>query len=550
MMGALKGKKIPTKNNRSSNKGRLSLSLVILYALVALIFFYIVAMCLIAKHANKFDNISKSNNSSPPPLVGFQPYNNDKNRNKIVVNNDKNPSPKENKASHDRILTAYLEPIVDEKKWSRKPLPARDAKADDLIRTAFPRVNSCSRLIEQFPADDFPDADPFLPWIHDIFPTHDGKFIQIVAQNKRRCKTGRSSKEKEIYQHLAPQVALFQHVSVKRIHQAGDKDSSSTSTRYRLASHDEADQDGMATRFICRFSNGEETLSVFNFSYEWASHRKRQRVVFHKNETDNKQIHTSQLLFRCPVPASLVETVRTGTSVVEDWATIFLDIIPIRTPTRYGAPNEYLTPYYKEFRASEGAFDPVVEWGKNHTLPLIENSGRWQNIPICKPSLLTYGNKIDEAAVLAPAGLTEKAPVKQNRLVSCLWASAGYSTRGNRHAINDGQRRLLEWIAYNKLTGVEHFYLYDNTAAFTTDKSLQFAADMFPNDVTIVKWPSKVCNNNPNNVDSPGERSSQYAAEASCRLRFGPHTEWIAQVRNLKVYAILTDISSLFSSLD
>jgi len=40
---------------------------------------------------------------------------------------------------------------------------------------------------------------------------------------------------------------------------------------------------------------------------------------------------------------------------------------------------------------------------------------------------------------------------------------------------------------------------------------------------------SQICNNNPNNVDSPGERSSQYAAEASCRLRFGPHTEWIGQ---------------------
>jgi hypothetical protein len=45
--------------------------------------------------------------------------------------------------------------------------------------------------------------------------------------------------------------------------------------------------------------------------------------------------------------------------------------------------------------------------------------------------------------------------------------------------------------------------------------------------VTRIEWPSKVCNNNPNNVDSPGERSSQYAAESSCRLRFGPYTDWI-----------------------
>jgi hypothetical protein len=30
-------------------------------------------------------------------------------------------------------------------------------------------------------------------------------------------------------------------------------------------------------------------------------------------------------------------------------------------------------------------------------------------------------------------------------------------------------------------------------------------------------------------VDSPGERSSQYAAESSCRLRFGDHVDWIGQ---------------------
>jgi hypothetical protein len=35
--------------------------------------------------------------------------------------------------------------------------------------------------------------------------------------------------------------------------------------------------------------------------------------------------------------------------------------------------------------------------------------------------------------------------------------------------------------------------------------------------------------NSQNNVDSPGERSSQYAAESSCRLRFGPHVKWIGQ---------------------
>jgi hypothetical protein len=485
------------KNSRSSKKRMLSLSSVILYVLVALVFFYIVVMVLIAKQAKNI------------------------NKNDIQIQIRK-PS-----ETNNRILTAYLEPI-DESQWAKKPLPVRTSTAEDLKEIRYSKVNSCSNLIEQWPVDEYADVDPFLPWIHDIFPSHDGKFVQIVAQNRRRCNTGKSPEDKEIHRKRGPQLSLFQNVAVKRT-----SDGDSTSTRYRLASHEEAD--GVATRFICRFSNGEETLSVFNFSYEWASHRKKQSFIFHENETDNKQIHTSQLLFRCPVPESLVETVRTGESVKDDYATIFMDLVPIRTPPRFGKPNAFLPPYYKEFRDSERPFDATKEWGNNHILPTIEDSGRWQNIPICKPSLLTYGKQDDDAASLitppADTKETAPAPIKQHRLVSCLWASAGYSTRGNRFAINDGQRRLLEWITYNKIIGVEHFYVYDNSEAFAHDISLKFIADMFPDHVTLINWPSQICNNNKNNVDNPGERSSQYAAEASCRLRFGPHTDWITQVR-------------------
>lgn len=85
----------------------------------------------------------------------------------------------------DRILTAYLEPI-DRSTWKKKPLPPRTSTAEDLKEVRFRRLNSCQRLLEQWPVDDYPTSDPFLPWIHDVFPTHDGKFIQFIAQNRRR----------------------------------------------------------------------------------------------------------------------------------------------------------------------------------------------------------------------------------------------------------------------------------------------------------------------------------------------------------------------------
>lgn len=503
-------------------------------------------------------------------------------------------------AAPQHVLHAYLEtPNLQE--WDVKPLPIRQkAKAELLTPVAFPNVNSCSRLTEQWPVDESPsDSDPFLPWIHDVFPTADGEYIQFVAQNKRRCKTG--SKETDILEKMQPQVALFQHVPIQRI-PAVDGAAATNRTRggggggrrkaqshardppprYKLVPYEQADPDGITTRFICRFKPGlQETLSVFNFDYDWTSFRKRYKAAFLKDGDGGiKSIHTTQLIFKCPVPPELQETIRKGTSVHNDYATLFVDLIPIRTPPRYGIPNRYLAPWYAEFNdnSPEHKFDPQKEWGDAHIVPAIEDSGRWENIPICQPSLMTYENQSAADIPLKlpePSGrnnsLDTRIP-KKHRLVSCLWASAGYQTRGERFAVNDGQRRLLEWITHNRNIGFDHFYVYDNSAAFGTDLDLKGIADLFPGVVTRIPWPSKVrvchsvagfamivdvafethasfcthfatvvpcschvttilqiCNNRPNNVDSPGERSSQYAAESSCRLRFGPHVEWIGQ---------------------
>ena len=455
---------------------------------------------------------------------------------KVDPPRDQHPSPQS-------ILTAYLEP-ENFHEWDQQPLPRRqNAKAILLKSRSYTRVNSCRQLLQQWPVDDTPaEDDPFLPWIHDVFPTANGKYIQFVAQNRRRCRTGvKKLNETDIMMRMQPQVALFQHVPVTRIHPTtttttnknhSDRTTTTTTTskttRYRLSSYQEADPDGIATRFICRFKPSmDETLSVFNFDYDWTSYRKRYRNTFQKYDGGIKSIHTSQLLFQCPVPEHLQETIRTGTSIRNDWATLFVDIIPIRTPPRYGSPVQFLQPRYAEFQSTDPniTFDPHKQWGTDHVLPELVDSGRWENIPICLPSLMQYENQTIDDVPKKP----QERQVK-HRLVSCIWASAGYNTRGNRFAINDGQRRLLEWISYNKVIGFDHFYLFDNSGAFAdSTTSLKPIADLFPNDITYVAWPSQVCNNRPNNVDSPGERSSQYAAEASCRLRFGPHVQWIGQ---------------------
>ena len=113
----------------------------------------------------------------------------------------------------------------------------------------------------------------------------------------------------------------------------------------------------------------------------------------------------------------------------------------------------------------------------------------------------------------------------------------------NRHVLSLASFHFCVWRS-----------IYDNSGAFTNETSLQPIADLFDETVvTVIPWPSRVCNNNPNNVDSVGERSSQYAAESSCRLRFGTHSKWIGQF-DIDEYLIpmgnYTSVLSLLDKLD
>ena len=428
-----------------------------------------------------------------------------------------------------RILKAYLEPI-NFHDWETKPLPIRNVTEKDLTVIEYPRVNSCRQLPELWPIDDFPDRDSFLPWIHDVFPTDDGTFIQFVAQNKRRCQTGTTPDQVDILRNMQPQLSLFQHVPIKRI--LFRNNTGVGETRYQLTSHEESDSDGTETRFICKFSDGQETLSQFNFDYDYVSNRKSRKHTFTEDgHKDNKSIHTSQLIFKCPVPENLISIVREGTSVVDDWATLFLSLVPIRTPPRYGAPDRFLAPRFQE--GNPHNFSVPLEWGDSHILPRVEDSGRWENIPICLPTYKAYPTatsppvEVSSNVSVGTSILNSTKNTKKHRVVTCAWASLSYSTRGDRFQIDDGARRADEWIRFHLLTGIDHIYIYDNSHG---EKNLKNVTDQFPGRVTRVHWPATICNNNRSFHDSPGERSSQYAAESSCRLRFGPHTDWMANI--------------------
>ncbi len=138
-------------------------------------------------------------------------------------------------------------------------------------------------------------------------------------------------------------------------------------------------------------------------------------------------------------------------------------------------------------------FDPNVKFGKNHVLPLVEESGRWANIPICSPhkptkEILTNTKTTIDTATNEQQKYTEKKHV----LVACLWASEKFATRGNMRSVSDTSERLKEWIEFHLLVGFDHIYVYDNSAAHNTTTSLQPITSLFEqSEVTRIDWPSR-----------------------------------------------------------
>ena len=430
--------------------------------------------------------------------------------------------------------------------------------------------------------------DPFLPWIHDAFVSQTAEFVQVIAHNQRRCNT-----DPKVYwerlQHLEPQVTLMQSVPIKRVTTTVDSESSTATTtteawrrtlppprQYMLTSVEDADSDAKETRFICQFhahlvlpdDNGAtaatlqkvvagETLSRYVYNYEHANYQKGHQaaplLTRPRSSTDdkaalhNENVWNSLLHFQCPIPSHLQSLllVTNGAAI----ANLYVDLVPIRTHPRLDRAG-YFDRSARHMPADDVTFDPTVEWGPHHVLPPVEASGRWANIPLCRPfassstpndggggggggatkkeETISDHNQREKTDVSA---LQEKpaTPTPEHFLVGCVWASASFTTRGSSDADTSTSERLLEWLTYQlNLAGFDHVYIYDNSAPFG-NTTLEPVTSLFPAaQVTRIAWKHPVCNNNRPANRNPGERSSQYAAEASCRIRYGPTTKWMA----------------------
>ena len=370
-------------------------------------------------------------------------------------------------------LTAYVEPSYLYSSSNESGLlRLRTHGPEHLVKFTYSNVQSCNDVPDKLPVFHvtnldgtygpnvrnnrpiFPvrldyastscpvDADPFLPWIHDVFPSNDGKFIEFVAHNKRRCNTDPKVFASDL-ENLEPQVALMQPVPVRRMTEAEVRELglpkslwSNHQTRYRLAtSFSEASE--QETRFICQFHRLQfardgsiakqivgETLSIFPYNYELANLRKpgsKPMLTFDANDkhgTHNEQVWNSVLHFSCPVPEALQGLLASGESVVDgSRPTLFLDLVPIRTRTRRTREG-YIA---SVSQSTSDEFNPLSEWGDKHVLPIVESSGRWSHIPLClTPKLFVVTTR---ASIFTKESRSKKR--QHHRKGTFLWGALG-----------------------------------------------------------------------------------------------------------------------------
>jgi len=392
--------------------------------------------------------------------------------------------------------------------------------------------------IRPFPViDDYPEGDAYLPWIHDVIISPiDNKSISsssskiiILAQNRRRCHTGKY--HEDTMKRLEPQIALFQPISLKKVN---------PNSNYVLSNNDEATI--RETRFQCRFKiyqidnnlhkmiHQEIVFSTYPFNYEYITWRKIMDGMFETTGKGMAQFWLSSLEFHCPIPIDIQNKLKDTTTLAKS-TQLYLDVATIRTPVR--RKDEWFIEEVDKGRM----FDVYTSWGSDLLVLDFENSTRWENIYI--PIRQIVGEDTESETDTVPTTATTAAKeghskmkinsTKPYKLVACTWTSASHNRRGDTVTLYDGKERLREWIAFNLLVGFDHIVVYDNSRANTNATTLKDVTDLFdPKFVTYIDWPCKVCNNNRPAHDDPGERSSQYAAEASCRARFGPVTDWMA----------------------
>jgi len=445
----------------------------------------------------------------------------------------------------EQMLTIYAEPTTTFQP-ELVPLPRRNVDRSKLKRFRFPpptnygycyNKNENSEVVKHVPAssflpiDSFPDEDPFLPWIHDYFVANDTAEslstlqVHFVAQNKRRCQTGKG--KEGVMKYWEPQMALFQPVAVQRlVHEAGGFNQSKTtavddkihdfnhsvylddqSKPYVLSSVEEATF--AETRFLCQFHDNhghrQTTFSKFKFNYEYVSWRKRDRPMFRKEGKDVDQLESSQLLFSCPVPTSFQPYLIDGSAKHasgDNTPLVWLDLVPIRTPARYEQGFLLGEKHIgHRYFSKMPKFNTTHHYGTQNYLPAIEDSGRWANLPLClvesppSPAMTSFG--LTKSKQMKGGDSLPLNNTKRHDFVACTWLATNYHRRGEAHMVDDTIDRLREWMIFHRLVGLDHLYIYDNSISSTVtgnDSPVIAIAKEFPGFVTVIPWPGKFDN--------------------------------------------------------
>ena len=168
--------------------------------------------------------------------------------------------------------------------------------------------------------------------------------------------------------------------------------------------------------------------------------------------------------------------------------------------------------------AATGSFEKSLSI-PNNEVPKVASDA----FPVCRPASLRKG-------------LTKKELEKRKKGRLSVCTATGRSDRG----------RLVEWIEYHRLMGVDHFYIYDTSTKQKAGGIRTLLADYVSEGVvTVVQWGYENCVRGmasgryltylpektfKKGIFDPPKAIAQSAALASCYSRYKSHTEYMMHI--------------------
>lgn len=241
--------------------------------------------------------------------------------------------------------------------------------------------------------------------------------------------------------------------------------------------YDPAEHNFLDKVFLCEFVDPEET---------------REREMVFSKRTYKKDAYSSTTIISCPIPERFKALANNDGKL----ANLNVSLVPIHDQR------------------------PGKQLPRLNNLPVCANPIVNEDVVFNHSNEMSAWKQTKHSVGSQPS--KEESTGRKHYVSGCIWTTGDTYIRVteslHKSNISDILPRVKEWLMFHKMVGIDHFYIYDNSATKHSELYNVLKPFIEQGYVTYIHWPPKICFRH---------RASQYAAENSCIRRFAQFNTWL-----------------------